>query len=175
MGEKIKYLAVLLVAIAVSALTSYATTLSLQPKASIQQPSNSPELTPQSSSSPSPQPTSTKITASYNAYFDPEDNQSVLTVYSNETIHNLTVTYQFTSLNGTNYTTKINYGTYTPAFSPNHVIEVGDTPFQLYRIPQSIISACSTTKLTFDSHGYASGITWDIYPKLTVTEFYGYS
>ena len=116
----------------------------------------------------------TKIFPLYEVRLSPRDSDSVVEVTSGVAIKDLTIVYQYTSLNGTAYTEEVCYGDYNPTWSPNHVIEAGEIQFQFYRIPQSIISACSSTKAKYDSDGDLIGYEWDVYPKLTVT-VYGYS
>jgi hypothetical protein len=203
-SKKIEYLAVLLITIAISALTSYATTLSLhptsqneQPKVSsqpssspqaTQQPSNSPELTPLLTSSPenttkpstpetTPQPAYHKITLS-NTVKIHLGIESMVNVYSNVSLHNLTIVYQYTTLNGTSVTTEVGYGDYYPVWGWGAVVEPGATPSETCGIPGSIISACSRTKNVHSTDLFGRDIetlTLDVYPQLNVTEVYGYS
>jgi len=168
MNENVKFATFLIVVVLVSAATSYVTTLSLDSNTDSQ--NGIPQPTPQDTEEPS----TTKTFPSYEVDLSPLDSDSKVTVISAASIRDLKIVYQYTSLNGTAYTEEINYSDYHPTWSPNHVIEPGEIQFQYYRIPQSIISACSSTKATYDSDGDLIGYTWDVYPKLTVT-VYGYS
>ncbi len=162
MRETAKYLIVVFIAILVSAATSYVVTLSIQPT-----------IQPHPSSSPSPQPTSTKILPTYNVTLD--ISRSFVSVYSSIVVHNLTISYHYTSLNGTEYTSEIGYGDYYPAWGVGQMIEAGKLPYLSYRIPQSIMDECSKVKITYDRYWSPLSYSWDIYPQLNVTEVYGYS
>ena len=169
MSEKAKFTVFLIIVVLVSAITTYLTNLAL----------DSTQITPnQSDSQQTPQdtetPSNTKIFPDYEVNLSPLDSDSKVIVTSGVSIKDLTIVYQYTSLNGTTYTEEVNYGDYHPTWSPNNVIEPGEIQFQFYRIPQSIISACSSTKARHDSDGDLIGYEWDVYPKLTVT-VYGYS
>jgi len=168
MNEKVKFSAFLIIVIIVSVITTYVTDLALDSNA------DSQNVTPQPTPHDSEEPSNNKIFPSFELYLDPQPSGSRVTVTSAVAIQDLTIAYQYTSLNGTAYTEEIPYGDYYPTWNPNHVIEPGETQFQFYRIPQSIISACSSTKAKFDSDGDLIGYEWDVYPQLSVT-VYGYS
>ena len=133
MNEKAKYAIILLLAIGVSSATSYL-------------------ITSYSHS------TSTKIFPAFNVNIgiDLSDVQ----VNSSVAIHNLTIVYQYKSLNGTMNTVKVGYGDYAPFWGAGVVINSGTIPYATYRIPDSIISACSTTKFLYDEQGLVDGKTW---------------
>ena len=177
MNSTLKYAVVLVLVVIVSMATSYVTTLSLNK--SNQQSSNSPS--PQLTSSPSPQPKNTptpqttdnKIFPTYNVTF--QVFRSYVSVYSNMVVHNLTIAYQYTSLNGTLYKTEIDYGDYFPGYGVGEMIEPGQLPYLTYRIPQSIMDDCSKVHTTYSpSDGTPLSYSWEIYPQLNVTEVYGY-
>jgi hypothetical protein len=94
-----------------------------------------------------------------------------VTVYSKISVQNLTIVCKDTCLNGTTLTSNIDYGTYVPAWGAGVVIESGAIPDALYKIPDDIIRACSTTKVKPDTNV----IVFDIQPKCEVLEVYGYT
>ena len=169
MKDTVKFAVFLVIIVLVSVITTYITNLALDAHEGTQgtpEPSSSPQNTNE--------PSNNKIFPSFEVYLDPQPSGSRVTVTSGVSIQDLTIVYEYTSLNGTAYTEEIHYGDYYPTWSPNHVIEPGETQFQFYRIPQSIISACSSAKPKYDSDGDLIGYEWEIYPKLTVN-VYGYS
>lgn len=169
MRDRTKFSMFLVIVVLVSVITAYVTYLALDAQEDTQG-------TPEQSSSPQSTngPSTNKIFPSFEVYLDPQPSGSRVTVTSGVAIQDLTIVYECTSLNGTEYMEEIHYGDYYPTWSPNHVIEPGETQFQFYRIPQSIISDCSSAKPKYDSDGDLLGYEWDIYPKLAVT-VYGYS
>ena len=169
MNEKMKYVTILLLAVVVSSATSYLTTLAVYPS-NAPQPSISPILQP--TISPTLQPTSIRILPTYNVTISVED--SYVQVFSTVAFHNLTIVYQYTTLNGTSKTAEVGYGDYYPIWGVGVIIDSGAIPYVTCRIPNSIMSACSTTKIIY-TDGIQSGIQFDIYPQLNVTEVYGYS
>ena len=166
MNEKVKFSTFLIIVVLVSAAAAYVTTLSLD--------SNTDSQNGIPNSQDTEEPSATKIFPSYEVDLSPRDSDSKVTVTSAVSIKDLTIVYKYTSLNGTAYTEEVNYGDYHPTWSPNNVVEPGEIQFQFYRIPQSIISACSSTEAKYDSDGDLIGYEWDVYPRLTVN-VYGYS
>jgi hypothetical protein len=160
MNEKAKYLAILILAVIVSAATSYVTTLSspaTDVKGLVEQ-----QVAEQLSSS--------KVTPPYEVSFFAAGN-SIVTIYSKISLENLTIVYKYTCLeNGTTVTRSINYGSFVPAWGAGAVIEAGAVPQALYKIPDDIIQASSTTKLNANDC-----IVFDIQPKCEVLEVYGYA
>lgn len=160
MNEKAKYVAILFLALLISATTSYLTTLSLH--------SNS-QSTSSNSIEANQQPTSVKIFPLYNVSFLSVGDCRV-TVYSNVPLYNLTMDYRYTTPNDITLTSNVTYGDYFPSWGPSTIIVEGETPYAIYAIPQDIIQACSTT-----TYNAAEGITvFVIPPQLTVT-VYGFS
>ena len=157
MNEKAKYVVILLLAILVSASTSYLTTLSLH--SSSQSPSSNTSETAQ-------QTASAKIFPLHNVSFSVY--VSTVTVYSNVAVLNLTIDYRYTTLNGSTLTRNVTYGDYYPSWGSSVVTE-GETPSTSFLIPQDIIQTCSTT--TYSADG---SLIFKIPPQLTVT-VYGYS
>ena len=166
MNERVKFSTFLIIVVLVSAAAAYVTTLSLD--------SNTDSQNGIPNSQDTEEPSATKIFPLYEVDLSPRDSDSKVTVTSAVSIKDLTIVYKYTSLNGTAYTEEVNYGDYHPTWSPNNVVEPGEIQFQFYRIPQSIISACSSTEAKYDSDGDLIGYEWDVYPRLTVN-VYGYS
>jgi hypothetical protein len=160
MNEKTKYLAILILAVIVSAATTYLTTLTLPAmdvKGLVEQ-QVAEQLSP------------SKVTLPYEVSFFAAGN-SLVTVHSKISLEDLTIVYKYTILeNGTTVTRNINYGTFIPAWGAGAVIEAGAVPEALYKIPNDIIQACSTTKLNVNDN-----IVFDIQPKCEILEVYGYS
>jgi len=160
MNEKTKYLVVLLLAIAVSATTSYVTTLSLHSL-------NAQGSQQESSQQAGQQQASHKISLAYDIdFFAPG---STVTVYSSAALHNLTIVYQYTYPNGTTVTSNIDYGDYYPWWGTGTVIRMGAVPSAIYAIPD-YIQALATTYVDPES-----GITKISNPNFKVLEVYGYS
>jgi hypothetical protein len=168
MNEKLKFATLLIVVVLVSVITSYATTLALNTNKDAQ---NNQQEGSQQSSNPQSTGELNKIYPKHEDHFSPLENSSKVTVISGVALKNLTIVYQFTSLNGTAYTEELDYGDYFPTWGPNNVVQAGETQFQYYRIPQSIISACSSTKAVFNARGDYLYDRFDVYPKLTITVF----
>ena len=148
---------IIILALIVSAGTSYAVTLSLATASS-----PSMEVKALVEQEVQHQLSKNKVTLPYEISFFAAGN-SLVTVYSKATLENLTIVYEYTSLdNGTTVTKSIDYGTFIPAWGAGTVIEAGAVPEGLYKIPDDIIRASSTTQ-------------FDIQPKVTVLEVYGYS
>ena len=160
MNEKTKYLTALILAVVVSAATSYIVTLSLPTpivEALVEQ-----EVAKQLSPN--------KVNLPYEVSFFAAGH-SLVTIYSKTTVENLTIVYKYKILEDeTMATTSVEYGTFIPAWGAGAVIEAGAVPEALYKIPNDIIQACSTTKT--NEHG---NIVFDIPPQLEIIEVYGYS
>jgi hypothetical protein len=168
MNEKTKFAMLFIIVVLVSVITSYVTTLALNANRDAQ---NNQQGGSQQSSNPQSTEELNKIYPKHGDHYSPMKNSSMVTVISGIALKNLTIVYQFTSLNGTSYTEEIYYGDYVPTWGPNNVVQAGETQFQYYRIPQSIISACSSTKSVFNTRGEYLYDTFDVYPKLTITVF----
>jgi energy-converting hydrogenase Eha subunit G len=165
MNEKTKYLAILILAVIVSSATSYAATLSL-PTGTVKAADVEALVEQQVAEQLSP----SKVTLPYEVSFFAAGN-SIVTVYSKMFLENLTIVYKYTCLeNGTTVTRSIDYGAFIPAWGAGAVIEAGAVPQGLYKMPDVIITACSTTYVN------SVGCTqFDIQPKCEILEVYGYS
>lgn len=158
MNVQIKYLAVLILAIIVSAATSYVMTVS---STAIDLERLEEQVVERLSS---------KVTLPYDVSFF-AGGHSVVKVYSKVTVQNLTIVYQYTCLdNSTEVTRSVEYGTFIPAWGAGAVIEAGAVPEALYKIPDDIIQASSKTKLNV-----ADCIVFDVGPVCEVLEVYGYT
>jgi hypothetical protein len=91
-------------------------------------------------------------------------------VYSDIAIKNLTITYQYTALNGTAIETKVKYGDYYSVWGTGAMVQEGAIPSTNYVIPDYIMNACSSIK--DDAQGFPA---WDVYPQLNVIDVSGYS
>jgi hypothetical protein len=168
MSNTTKLVAIIVVVVFTSALTSYATNILFLDNA---QPVS------QNTSSSTPQPTqetseaSTKIHAdSFNVSFAAQDSSSYVMVYSDMPMDDLTIALKYTCTNGTTLRKEIVYGDYNPTWNPGYAVQPGEIPYQEYRIPDYIIKATSTTK--WNPNGYW---VFDIYPQVEILEVYGYS
>lgn len=160
MNEKTKYLAVIILAIAVSAATSYVTTLSLH---SLNAQGSQQQSSQQAGSEQAPH----KVSLAYDVdFFAPG---STVIVSSSVALQNLTIVYQYTYPNGTTVTSNVDYGDYYPWWGTGTVIRVGAVPSAIYAIPD-YIQALATTYVDPDN-----GITKISNPNCKVLEVYGYS
>jgi hypothetical protein len=165
MNEKTKYLAILLVAAIVSAATSYTATLSL-PKATVTVADVESLVEQQVTEELSP----VKVTLVNEVSFW-APGPSYVKAYSDVTLKNLTIVYKYTCLgNGTVTTKSIEYGTFIPAWGAGTIIEAGAVPEGLYKIPDYIIQASSTTETN-----PSGNLVFDTPPQLEVLEVYGYT
>jgi hypothetical protein len=166
MGEKTKFLIIILTAILLSTATSYITTiLTLQ---NIQN-----ELEQQINQQQQPSQNTTKTKVNFNVkeiHFDIGMTFNYVSSEPNLSVDNLTIVYQYTRLNGTTITESIDYGSYTPVWGANSIIDVGSVPIVSFRIPDYIIYASSSTK-----RNAADFLVWDVYPQVEVLEIYGYA
>jgi hypothetical protein len=151
MNEKTKYLAILILAVIVSAATSYVITLS---QSAIYVNALSGR----------------KVTLPYEVSFFAGGN-SLVKVYGKVSVQNLTIVYKYTCLdNSTEVTRSIEYGTFIPAWGAGAVIEAGAVPEALYKIPDDIIQASSKTKLNVNDN-----LVFDVGPVCEVLQVYGYT
>ena len=154
MGEKTKYLIMVLITILVSSATSYITTT----------------LTMQNIQNDSQNKTKTKVNFDVKGVnFDIDMVFNTVHTNPNVNVDNLTIVYQYTCPNGTKFTESIDYGSYTPTWGSGAVIDPGGAPDVYFRIPEYIIRASSSTM----TNEY--GTKWDVYPQVEVLEIYGYS
>jgi hypothetical protein len=172
MNEKAKYFAlVIITALAVSAITSYVTTLSLQNAQNTQQPEPSQQ--------PSQNTTKISINVTGIEFTGDSSGNNFVQVSMDMALNNVTVVYNYTCLNGTVFTDTINYGRCDPAWVAGNVIEPGGvTPDLTLRIPGYIVHASSSTKTEerIDEYGRTYEVTvWDVYPQVEVLEAYGYT
>jgi hypothetical protein len=179
MNSKIESALLIVICVLASAITSYATTIAVRSNQQANSSANNnqqtiPQNTAQPSSQNNNQTSAGKIYPSHNERLDVSLDNSYVSVTSAVAIRDLTISYHFTSLNGSVYTIDEHYGDYHPTWSPNHLIQLGEVQFQYYQIPPFIMKACSSTKPVYDSSGEPAGTTWDVHPKLTVT-VYGYA
>ncbi len=163
MDTKMKYVAILFLAIIASTMTGALTTIYLHPNS---QAPNTAETD---------QPVVKKIFPSFTFSFGVPPSEggvgSSVTVYSDVVIYNLTIDYLYTTLNGTILTSNITYGTFHPSYSSGEYVTQGEIPSTHYLIPQDIISACSTTYYDPANTEYF----FKIPPQLNVTMVYGFS
>jgi len=156
MNEKAKYLVAFVSIIVVSAFTSYLTTLSL-----VSPNTQSPQT------KENQQSTSNKVSLAYNITLYPDG--SIVKVFSNINLHNLTIVYQYTDPNGTMVTDNVNYGEYYAGWGTGVFIHLGDTPYSSYVVPD-FIQALATTYVDPQT-----GITKVSNPNFKVLEVYGYT
>ena len=150
MSEKTKYLAILILAVVVSAATSYMIAFS---QSAIYVNALSGR----------------KVALPYDVSFFAGGN-SLVTVYGEVLVRNLTIVYQYTCLdNSTEVTRRVEYGTFVPAWGAGTVIESGAVPEALYKIPDDVILASSKTKLNINNN-----LVFDVGPICEVLEVYGY-
>jgi hypothetical protein len=165
MGEKTKFLIIILTAILLSTATSYITTiLTLQ---NIQN-----ELEQQINQQQQPSQNTTKTKVNFNVkeiHFDIGMTFNYVSSEPNLSVDNLTIVYQYTCRNDTTITENIDYGSYTPVWGANSIIDAGGVPIVSFRIPDYIIYASSSTKR--NALGF---LVWDVSPQVEVLEIYGY-
>jgi hypothetical protein len=175
MNGKIKYLAILILALLVSATTSYVTTsmyLSSLPAAPSSAAPTMNDLSPQvlqQLSQDIVEASKSNASLPFTVQFF-AGGDSIVETHSQIALENLTIVYQYTRLSdNSNVTTSVDYGTFIPAWGAGAVIEAGASPEALYKIPESILSECST-KVT-NSNGC---LVFDGAPQLQVLAVYGY-
>lgn len=163
MENRAKYLAILLLTVLISAITSYATTLSLNPIDT----QNLQEM--QELSSQDALKTKVNLLVEY-LEFDPPFGGKVK-VKTDLALENLTVVYRYTCINGTVITNSIDYGRCVPSLGFGFVLEAGGTlPDVYFKIPEYIVSASSSR--IKDELGF---LHFDIQPQIEVLEVYGYT
>jgi hypothetical protein len=165
MGEKTKYLIIILTAILLSTAASYiTTTLTMQNiKNELEQQINQQQ--------PGQNTTKTKINFNIKEInFDIDMTFNIVSTEPNLSVDNLTIVYQYTCRNDTTITENIDYGSYTPVWGANSIIDAGGVPIVSFRIPDYIIYASSSTKR--NALGF---LVWDVSPQVEVLEIYGYA
>ena len=165
MGDKTKYLLIILIAVLFSTAASYiTTTLTMQNiKNQLEQQINQQQ--------PAQNITKTKVNFNVTEInFDIDMTFNIVSTEPNLSVDNLTIIYQYTCLNETTITENIDYGSYTPVWGANSIIDVGSVPTVSFRIPDYIIYASSSTKR--NALGF---LVWDVYPQVEVLEIYGYA
>jgi hypothetical protein len=172
MKESVKYAVFLVVVILVSVCSSYITTIALKPNTSNTNVSGNQQQGVSTNSTSNIVHASsyqTKFDVSFAGYgSDEDDPYNYVIVYSYIAIQNLTITYQYTCLNGTTLEAKVDYGYFYPAYTT--IVQQGEIPFTDYIIPSYIIRACAST--IDNAQGYP---VWKVYPQLNVIDVSGYS
>jgi len=165
MNEKTKYLGILILAVIASVSISYLSILSL-PTPIVR----AAEVEALVERQVAEELSLGKVAIPHEVSYFAAGN-SVVKAYSKTTLENLTIVYRYTCLgNGTVITRSIEYGTFIPAWGAGAIIEEGAVPEALYKIPNYILQASSTTKL----NEFAC-IVFDTWPQIEVLEVYGYT
>lgn len=166
MNGKTKYLALVVLIVSISFLTSYVTVSFLDTQNA--QASQSTVNTPNYSND-----TKTKVSLTAKSIrFDIDYyGNNLVQLATDKTVDNLTIVYRYTCLNGTVLTESVDYGRYSPSWGEGAVIDPGRVPNVYFRIPWSIIHDSSSTK-TDETTGYT---IWDVSPQVEVLEIYGYA
>jgi hypothetical protein len=160
MNGKIKYLFVVLLAVAVSIATSYVTTTVYLSRLPVQQTSIAqvdlnnlpPQMVQQISDDIVLELTQTNISLPFE-FLSHGGNNSYVKVHNNIALENLTITFKFTSTtDGMTHIESYDYGTYIPAWGDGVVITYGEDPDSYYRVPYTVIQQCATTTLIDDEN-----------------------
>ncbi len=176
MNGKIKYLFVLLLAVAVSIASSYVTTSVYLSRLPIQQSAvghvdlNSlpPQMVQQISDDIVLELTRTNVSLPFE-FTSYGGNESYVKVHNNVALENLTITFQYTnSTDGMTHIESYDYGTYIPAYGDGVIITYGQDPNSYYRVPYTVIRQCATTTLEVDNRTIAN------IPQLEVLGVFGY-
>jgi hypothetical protein len=176
MNGKIKYLSVLLLAVAVSIATSYVTTSVYLSRLPLQQSNvgqvdlNSlpPQMVQQISDGIVLELTRTNVSLPFE-FTSYGGNESYVKVHNNIALENLTITFQYTnSTDGMIHIESYDYGTYIPAYGDGVIITYGQDPNSYYRVPYAVIQQCATTTLEADNR------TIENVPQLEVLGVFGY-
>jgi hypothetical protein len=158
-----KYSAVIVIAVLASAITSYEVTSNLEMIA------QNPQL-PQANNDPIE--TRVNLTIS-RVYIANPNSASYIEVAFGKAVHNLTIVYRYTALNGTTFISSVDYGNYEPTWNTGDTISPGDIPSLRFRIPDDIILVSSSVKMYYAGEG--GGYAWDIFPQVEAIEAYGYA
>jgi hypothetical protein len=180
MDGKIKFLTILLAALLVSAITSYATTFLYLESMSGQSSGTGnvnvdvnnlpPEMVQQISDEIVMEVTKTNVSLPFEVDFFAGGN-SLITVHSQVTLENLTIVYQYTNLSdGSVYTESIDYGTFIPAWGAGAVIKAGESPEAQYQIPPKILEQCAKIIVNSNDCDVFEGT-----PQLEVLGVFGYA
>lgn len=163
MEEKVRYAVFLAVVILVSVLSSYITTLALNPNLS--------DTNGTTNLQPSTNTNSTKSIVhalSYQADLL-STSSAYVTVTSDIPMTNLTIVYKYTPINGSAITEEVTYGDYFPVYDPGQVLQPGAHHVQNYGIPQNMVDVSSTKAFVGDNLVYV------IPPQIQILDVYGYS
>ncbi len=164
MDEKKKYLTILLISAVVSASTTYAATRTAFPTARAQ------DIRTIVDQQVTEQLSLRKTNLAFNVDFFAA-GASLAQVRGDVTLNNLTIVYKYTRLSDRAVVTEsVEYGTFIPAWGAGVIIVAGEMPEFNYKIPENIITACSTTKV--NENGC---IVFDVWPELEVMEVYGFA
>jgi hypothetical protein len=177
MNGKIKYLLILLLAVAVSIATSYVTTsvylsqLPIERSATAQVDLNNlpPQMVQQISDDIVLELTQTNVSLPFE-FTSYGGNESYVKVHNNIAIENLTITFKFTGI-GDNMThvESFDYGTYIPAYGDGVIITYGQDPNSYYRVPYTVIEQCPTTTIIDGQNRTIQNV-----PQLDVLGVFGY-
>lgn len=164
MDERMKYLTILFISVIVSVAATYVAMVTTFPTARAEDPGAivdkqlAEQLAPR------------KTNLLFSVYFFGVGD-SLVFVRGDVTLDNLTIVYKYTRLSDNVVVIEsVGYGTFIPAWGAGVIIEAGEMPEFNYRIPENIITACSTTKLNENYN-----IVFDVSPQLEVVEVYGFS
>lgn len=160
MNGKTKYLALTILTVLISFLTSYAT-VSLLDTHTPQNTVNTLNYN-ETETKISLTPKSIKFDIDYHG-------NNLVGIATDKTVDNLTIVYRYTCLNGTVFTESVDYGRYSPSWGEGAVIDPGNAPNVYFRIPWVIILDSSSTKWD-ETIGYT---VWDVSPQVEVLEIYG--
>jgi hypothetical protein len=177
MNDKIKYLSVVLLAVAVSIATSYVTTrvylsqLPVQRSSTAQVDLNNlpPQMVQQISDEIVLELTRTNVSLPFE-FKSYGGNESYVKVHNNIALENLTITFKFTgTTDGITHIESYDYGTYIPAYGDGVIITYGQDPNSYYRVPYMVIQQCATITIIDDDNRTISNV-----PQVEVLGVFGY-
>ena len=165
MGDKTKYLIIILTAVLLSTAASYITTtlITQNIQSNLEQ-----QINQQSSQN------TTKTKINFNVrmkIFDIEYSRHYVEIYVNKPVDNFTIFYSYIRLNGTESTRIVDYGSVTPSWDLDEIIYPETVPYLRFAIPNDIVIASSTIIPRNETHV----AQWGIGPKVDVLEAYGYA
>lgn len=164
MNEIAKYSVVIVIAVLASAITSYEVASNFHVTA------QNPQL-PQSSDDHIQ--TRVNLTISRVDINGP-NSASYVEVQFSEAVHNLTIIYRYTALNGTTSMRSVDYGgIYDPAWHNGDIVSPELVASIRFRIPNDILLVSSSITTYYAGEG--GGLAWDVSPQVEAVEAYGFA
>lgn len=169
MNENLKFFSLLIIAVIVSATTSYAVAISRPLKAV-----EAEDIKAIVEQQVTEQLSKTKINFGVRQeIYELESSRYYVEVYISKPVDNFTIIYDYNCLNGTRLARSVDYGSISPNWDADVIIHPETLPYLSFGIPGDIVSACSTMIPTNETTYMHWGIS--PYTNIDISEVYGYA